>query len=45
MSFNVMAAVTNHSDLGAQENSLTVSIVSLSICCEVIGPDDTVFVF
>ena len=31
-----MAAI---SDFGAQENSLTVAIVSPSICHEVIGPD------
>ena len=40
-----MAAVTVHSDFGAQENSLSVSIVSPSICDEVMGPDDMILVF
>ena len=42
-----MAAVTIYSDFGAQENkkSVTVSIVSLSICHEVIGPDAMILVF
>ena len=40
MSFNFMAAVTIYSDLEPPEiQSLTVSIVSLSICHEVMGPD------
>ena len=40
-----MAAVTVHSDFGAQENkSLTVSIVSLSICHEAMGPDAMILV-
>ena len=35
-----MAAVTVHSDFGAQENkSVAVPIVFLSICREVMGPD------
>ena len=34
-----MAAVTICSDFGAQENKVSVSIVSPSICHEVIGPD------
>ena len=35
-----MAAVTVHSDFGAQEiKSVTVSIVSPSVCYEVMGPD------
>ena len=42
MSFNLMAAVTICSDFEAQENkkkmSVTVSIVSSSICHEVMGP-------
>ena len=38
MSFNFMAAVTAHSDFGAQEN-VTASIFSPSICHEVMGPD------
>ena len=44
--FNFMAAVSICSDFGAQEKkSLTVSIVSPSICHEVIGPDAMIFVF
>ena len=40
MSFNFMATVTICSDFGAQENSLSVSIVSPSIIChEVMEPD------
>jgi len=39
-SFNFMAAVTIYSDLGAQKiKSLIVSIVSPSICHEVMGLD------
>ena len=38
-----MAAVTICSDFGAQE--LTVSIVSPSICHEVMGPDAMILVF
>ena len=46
MSFNVMAAVTTPSDFGTQENkSVTLSIVSLSICHEVMGLDTVIFVF
>ena len=45
-SFNFMAAVTVHSDFGAQENkSVTLSIVSPSICHEVMGPDAMILVF
>ena len=41
-----MAAVTVHSDFGAQENKyVTVSIVSPSICHEVMGPDAMMLVF
>ena len=40
-----MAAVTICSDFGAQENKVSVSIVSPSICHEVMGPDATIFVF
>ena len=40
-----MAAVTISSDFGAQENKVTVSIVSPSICHEVMGGDGVVFVF
>ena len=42
----VMAAVTICSDFGAQENKyLTVSIVSPSICCEVMGLDAMILIF
>ena len=41
-----MAAVTICSDFGALKNSLfTVSIVSPSICHEVMEPDAMIFVF
>ena len=40
-----MIAVTIHSDFGAQENKVTVSIVSPSICHEVMGLDVMIFVF
>ena len=41
-----MAAVTIYSDFGAQEiKSLTVSIVSPSVCHEVMGPDAMILVF
>ena len=43
--FYFMAAITICSDSGAQKNSLTVSIVSLSICHEVMGPDAMILVF
>ena len=40
MSFNFMAAITICSDFGAPKiKSLTVSIVSSSICNEVMGPN------
>ena len=46
MSFNFMAAVTICSDFAAQRiKSLTISIVSPSICHEVIGPDAIIFAF
>ena len=51
MSFNFMAAVTIYSDFGVQKiiiiiiKSLTVSIVSPSISCEVMGPEAMVLVF
>ena len=46
MSFNFMAAVTICSDFGAQENkTFTVSIVSPSICHEVIELDGMTLVF
>ena len=44
-SFDFMAAVTFYSDFGAQEDTVTVSIVSLSICHEVMGLDAMIFVF
>ena len=45
-SFNFMAAVTICSDFGAKKTkSVTVSIVSPSICHEVIGPDAMILVF
>ena len=44
--FNFMTAVTICSDLGAQKNkSLSVSILSLFICHEVMGPDAMILVF
>ena len=46
VSFNFMVEVTICRDFGAHENkSVTVSIVSPSICHEVMGPDAMVFVF
>ena len=45
-SFNFMAAVTICSDFGAPpKKSFTVSIVSLSICHEVMGSDAMILVF
>ena len=43
--FQFMAAVTICSDFGAQEESVTVSIVSLSTYHEVMGPDAMILVF
>ncbi|CAI9157414.1 unnamed protein product [Rangifer tarandus platyrhynchus] len=40
-----MTAAIICSHFGAQENSLSVSIVSPSICHEMMGPDATIFVF
>jgi len=41
-----MVAVTISSDFGAQEiKSFTVSIVSPSICYEIMGPDAMILVF
>ena len=40
-----MAAVTVFSDFGAQEKKVCVSIVSLSICQEVMGQDAMILVF
>ena len=46
MSFNLMAAVTSAVILETQIiKSATVSIVSTSICHEVMGQDAMVFVF
>ena len=45
MSFNYMVAVTTCSDFEAQVKSVTASIVSLSICHEVMEPDAMVLVF
>ena len=46
MSFNFMAAITICSDFGAQENKVvTGSIVSPSICHEVIGLDVLILSF
>ena len=44
-SFNVTAAITIHSDLGAQEKKICYSISSPFICPEVMGPDDMILVF
>ena len=40
-----MATFPIHSDFGAQENEVTVSFFSPSICHEVMGPDAMIFVF
>ena len=40
-----MAAVTIRSDFEAQENTVTVSIVSPSICHEVMGQKAMILVF
>ena len=55
MSFNFVAAATICSDFGARQNKslslfplfpyLSVSIVSLSVCHEVMGPDAKILVF
>ena len=46
MSFNFMAAVTICSDFRDPKiKSVTVSIVSPSICHEVMGPDAMILVF
>ena len=46
MSFNFMAAVTICSDFGPKKaKSVTVSIVSPSICHEVMEPDAMTLVF
>ena len=44
--FNFMATVTICSDFGVQKNkSVTVSIVSPSICHEVMGSDAMILIF
>ena len=46
VSFNFMAAVSICNDFGAIEyKSVSVSIVSPSICHEVMGPDAMILVF
>ena len=42
-----MTVVTIHNDFGAQENKISLfpSIVSQSICHEVVGLDTMIFVF
>ena len=44
-SFNFVTVITICSDFAAQENNLTVSTFSLSICYEVMGPDAMILVF
>ena len=45
MPFNIVAAVSIHSDFGAQEKAVTVSTFSPSNCHEVMGPDAMILVF
>ena len=45
MSFNFMAEVTISSDFGAPKIKVSVSTVSPSIFCEVMGPDAMILVF
>ena len=45
VSFNFMTAVTICSDFGAQENSLTFSVVSPSTCHEMMGLDTMILLF
>ena len=46
VSFNFMAAVTIHSDFGAQENKICYCLnFPPSICHEVMGPDAMILVF
>ena len=46
MSLNFMADVTICNDFGAKKiKSATVSIVSPSVCIEVMGPDAIILVF
>ena len=44
-SFNFMVAVTICSDFGGQENKVSLSTVSPSICHEVMGPNAMILVF
>ena len=44
-SSNFMAAVTIHSDFGAQENKVCPCFCVFSICHEVMGPDTMIFIF
>ena len=43
--FNFMAAVTNYSDFGAQENKVCHCFFSPSICHELMGPDAMILIF
>ena len=43
--FHFIAAVTIHSDFGAQENKVSISIVSSSVCHEVMGLDAMILVY
>ena len=40
-----MSAVTTYSDLGAQENKVSICTVFLSICYEIMALDSMIFVF
>ena len=40
-----MSAVTAHSDFGAQENFVTASTFSPSVCHKVMGPYSVILVF
>ena len=44
-SFNFVVAVTDRSNFGAQEKSVTLSTFSPSMCHEVMGPDALILVF
>ena len=45
VSFNFMAAVPIHSDLGAQQNKICLCFHFLPICHEVMGPDAMILIF
>ena len=45
VSFNFMAAVPIHSDLGAQQNKVCLCFHFLPICHEVMGPDAMILIF